>query len=379
MVRWWRNGFAIGLLLLAASLLRAAPGTVQTDGNSTFNGDVTEDGKYVTVVSRGISIKIDRRNVAKVTYVTSVETEFNNRFSKLAADDVKGRIDLAKWAGDFDRPDLAVTVLSDAVKIDPTNHDAATALADAQKQLDKTKHATTTASSQPATDQTKSGKPRVHRLLSNDEINQIRQTEMSADDSKLRVQFQNGVVKQFLDGAAMDAGAFRNLTPAQQAQQIISSDPKLASDVRIMSDPAPLLEFRNRVYPIVASSCGSIACHGGGHAGDFALFPGLSTNAVYTNFYILQNYSHVADGVEYFMIDRTLPDRSLLLQYSLPPDQADVGHPDVAQFRARLHGKTDPVFVQWHDWIANSLKPFTPDYGLPVAWKIATSQPVTRP
>ncbi len=382
MRRWWQRACAIGVVIFAAAILRANPGTVQTDDNHAFNGDVSEDAKYVTVTSRGIAIKIDRRNVAKITYVSSVDDQFHDQLSRLAASDVKGRVDLAKWADDFDRPDLAITALNEAVKIDPTNADAAKALQAAQSQLEKSQHAhaTTGAASQPATETTKAGKPLVRRLLTNDEINLIRQTEMSGDDSKLRVQFENGVIRRFLDSGDHDPQAFRNLTQAQQAEEILTSgSAKMANDVRIVSDPAPLLEFRNKVYPLIATACGSAACHGGTHAGDFALFPGSTSNVVYTNFYILQNYSHVSGGVEYFMIDRTLPDRSLLLQYALPDDQTNVAHPAADDFKPRYRTKSDVGFLQWHDWIANSLRTLTPDYGLPVAWKLTAAPPVTQP
>ena len=48
-------------------------------------------------------------------------------------------------------------------------------------------------------------------------------------------------------------------------------------------------------------------------------------DVAYTNFYILQTYAK--NNGESLMIDRTYPDRSLLAQYALNPDSAEIDHP----------------------------------------------------
>src|SRR3954462_4243286 len=137
--RHWLVGIlSVGLLATATSLLPAKPGMVRTKDGTVYRGDITEDDKFVTVKDRGISTRIDKRNVPAngVQYTATLDDQFNDRRSKLAPNDVKGRIDLANWATQNERADLAVAALTEATKIDPTNRDAALALDTAQRQAE---------------------------------------------------------------------------------------------------------------------------------------------------------------------------------------------------------------------------------------------------
>jgi len=185
---------------------------------------------------------------------------------------------------------------------------------------------------------------------------------MSAQDPVIRVKFDNGLVKRYLAGA--DAAAFTALSPAAQANEILSKgDAKMAKDVRIMTDPAPLLEFRLKIQPMIAMGCGSAACHGGNKAGNFSLYPGDSTAAIYTNFYILQTYSKTVDKVKYLAMDREVPDHSLALQYGLPAAVGKPPHPDTAGWKPRFRTTTDPAYLVVYDWLSKSLRLPQPDYG----------------
>jgi hypothetical protein len=389
--RWWLSGVAVGLF---ASVLLAKPGIVHTRDGGSFRGDVTEDGQYVTITTHGIATKVNKLNVAKIEYPPSVDEQYAERHQKLAADDVKGRIDLANWASQNQRPDLAVQALQEAQKIDPANRNVALLEDTAQRQWDldqrQGKPGATAPpaggpapASQPApAAATPPGKKKApeYRLLNDGEVNIIREKEMQPNDPRLQVRLENNVARRYLAGGAHDAAAFRQMPPQQQAQEILASgDPKLTQDVRIVTDPAPLLEFRQKIHPLVASSCGSIACHGGGtHGGDFGLFTADTTNAVYTNFYILEKYTKTIDGVEYKMLNRTFADRSLLLEYGLPPGQADVAHPSVPGYRPRFRSRTDPAYTEVVQWLTQSLKPIPPDYGIDVSAKVPASQPAGK-
>src|SRR5207245_7888611 len=82
--------------------------------------------------------RIDKRNVPAggIEYTASLDDQYNERHAKLAPNDVKGRIDLASWATQNGRSDLAVKALDEAVKIDPASRDAALALDTAQRQVE---------------------------------------------------------------------------------------------------------------------------------------------------------------------------------------------------------------------------------------------------
>jgi hypothetical protein len=373
--RWRLGALAVTTLALCALGATTQPsksGVVQTLQGQTFQGQITEDDKYVTVMmANNTGMRLDKRNVAKITYVATVDDQFNDRLSKLAAGDLQGRIDLANWASGQQRADLAVVALQEARKIDPTNQDAAIALGNAQRQVDLN-NGGGAAPAGPGAVAPKPAAPAkgpavVHRLFTDDEVNRLRQREMSADDPTIRVRFENGVVNRFLAAGGSDPASFRQLPSVQQGLQIIASgDPAMANDVRIATDPQPLLDFKTKASALIAASCASNACHGGTQAGDFGLFSGSSTAAIYTNYYILQTYTKTIGGTQYRAVDRTNPDRSLVLQFALPAGTADVSHPLVAGYRPRFRTTDDPVYRQILGWI-NSLSPIAPNYGIAVS------------
>jgi hypothetical protein len=388
--RWLVGGLTVVLL---ASALLAKPGVVTTRQGDKFTGDVTEDDKFIYIDGAGGQIKLDKRNIANITYTKTIDDQYAERHAKLAADDVKGRMDLADWASQNQRTDLAVAVLTEARKIDPMNKDAARALDAAEQQLDMeqlaarqkaratTGPATGVAGASPTTQAVAAEVPLERRQLNADEINLIRQKEMQADDSTIRVRFENNVINKYLSDGDHDKVSFRQLSLVDQASEILAhGDPKLAKDVRILTDPAPLLLFRQKINPIVAAGCGSSGCHGGTKAGDFALYTGDSTAAVYTNFYILFTYTKSIDGVKYLALDREVPERSLVLQYGLRAD-GKPAHPRVPGFKPRFKNPDDPAFVLIDDWLSKSLAVLQPNYGIKVASRLpgVGAPPSTQP
>lgn len=390
--RWLVCGLAVGVL---GSVIWAKPGSVRTMDGTSYRGDVTEDDKFVTIKDHGVSTRIDKRNVAAdgIQYTASLDEQFTERHAKLAANDIKGRIELAHWATQNQRADLAVKTLEEAVKADPTNREAALQLETAQRQVDLDRRqqstkpavasAATRAASQPATapvatasaGPTKAAAPE-HRLLTNEEVNIIRQKELQPSDTKVRVQIAPDALKRYLSTGDRDAEAFRKMTPIEQAFELLRyNDPKLASEVRLLTDPAPLVEFKTKVYPLVATGCGSTACHGGNRAGDFHLFAGESPNVLYTNFYILQTYAKSINGTQMVMLDRALPNRSLFLQYALPASEVDTAHPQAPNFRPRFRTKSEAGYKLIQDWLTNGLTLIAPSYGIKMSAKAPASQP----
>ena len=384
------GGLVIGLL---SSVLHAKPGAVTNRQGTTFKGDITEDDKFVYVNSPGGQLKLDKRNVDKVEYEQTIDDQYELRHSKLDPKDLRGRLDLANWANSNQRADLAVKALTEARKIDPLNKDAARALDAAQSQLDLDQaSASATRPKTPGVPATEpapgtappaaipspiaAATPLERRLLTNDEVNIIRQREMRTEDPKVKVKFDNGVIKKFLATGDRDAAVFNKLSPEGQALEILSNgDASLAKDVHILTDPTPIMEFKTKVYPLIANGCASTACHGGMKAGNLAFFPGDGTQQLYTNFYILQTYSATVDGVKYQLMDRDVPKRSLALQYGLPASIAMPPHPKVQNYRPRFKTETDAPYLVISDWLSHSLLLPQPDYGIKVAAKVPGTQP----
>lgn len=390
---WLVGGISTVLL---ASVLMAKQGVVVDRQGDSFKGDVTEDAKFVYINGTGGQIKLDKRNIASITYAEAVDDEYKARHAKLADNDVKGRIDLGAWANANGRADLAVAVLTEARKIDPLNKDAARALDAAQQQLDldeAAKHPKTitpttnpaTASAQPPTS-APATQPAVaeeeltpRRLLNADEINTIRQKEMQSDDDTIKIRFDHGVIRAYLQGNPdLDKDAFNKMSDMSKANDILTKgDPKLAKDVKILTDPKPLLDYKTKVNPMLLQSCGNNGCHGGNKGGDFGLFTGDSTAAVYTNFYIIFKYSKTIDGVRYLAMDREVPDHSLLLQFGLPHADGKPPHPKVANWKPRFKGVDDPAYATIYNWMTKSLSVMQVEYGIHMSPRLAA--PTTAP
>ncbi len=382
----------------------AQPGVVTDLQGKAYGGDVTEDDKFVYIGAPGGQIRLDKRNVAKVDFAADVDNQYKQRHDKLAANDVKGRMALAEWANGLARPDLAVAALEEARQIEPANREVALQLDAVQRQMDldrrrgkafaavrgaarpipptNVKPASTTGpSTLPA-----SMPVMEHRLLTADEVNAIRQVEMRGGDRLIKVRLERNVARRYTQDSGFDPKRFARLSGEEQALEILKNGtPEMARDVRILTDPTPLKIFKTKVLPIVAMGCASTACHGGTKAGDFALYPGSSAEAVYTNFYILQTYAAEIGGVKYLAMDREVPERSLVLKFGLPPLAGKPPHPAVKDWRPRFRGTDDASYMVIDDFMTDALRVIQPDYGfnvnpkLPPGTQPAATMPATAP
>ncbi len=367
----------------------AKPGVVTNRQGETFSGEVTEDEHFVFVDSPGGQLRIDKRNVAKVDYAADVDAQYQARHAKLSATDVAGRVDLANWANQHARPDLAAASLEEARQLDPANRSVALALDSVQRQmdLDRRRGRGGRAATRPSTKPAMAAgtgpatappvSPPEHRLLTMDEVNAIRQVEMPTGDPLVKVRLENKVEARYLKLGMMSPAQFRMLSGEEQALEILrNGTPDMAKDVRILTDPTPLQLFKVKVMPIIAMGCASTACHGGTHGGNFALYTGDGTQPLYSNFYILQTYAARIGGVKYLAMDREVPERSLALQFGLPTTAGRPPHPTVAAFRPRFKDRDDPAYKIVKGWLTDSLRVIQPDYGFNVS---AALLPTTNP
>ena len=385
--RWWVGGTAVAALAVAmtASALRAKPGVVTDNDDKTYTGDVDDsDPKVVTVGTPGGKLILQRAFVKRINFTGTVDDQYDARHAKLGPDDAKGRVALGQWANEHSRADLAVKALEEATKIEPTNRQASLDLATAKRQLELDR-AGKRAATKPATAAGGAAGAGPHvdtrRQLTNEEINVVRQHELTADDAGAKVRFENGVVKRYVAAGGLDAATFDKLTPAGQALAILAGgDGRMAHDVRVLTDPAPVVEFKQKVMPIIARGCGSTACHGGVNGGTFGLFSGETPAATYSNYYVLQTYAATIGGIKYNLLDRVTPERSLALQFGLPMNDGNPPHPKVAEFHARFKSKADPAYAEVLGWL-KAFAPLAPDYGINVSpyLVVEPAAPATRP
>jgi hypothetical protein len=382
-------------LALAASMALAKPGVVKTKDGTSFQGDITTDDAYVYITNKnGIQTKLDKRNVASMDYADSVEATFAKQLAQLAPTDVAGRIKLAHWAYDQRQYKQARDALDSALKIDPNNAEATEFLDTVQQQM-RLEETTTAeqppATPSPATEADNGGsapgassnpaEPDVTtlRLLTPEEINIIRQKEWTRNDTAVRVRLINDVKRQFVNANGLDIKQFNRLSTTEQAWQILhQGSDAMKKNVELLTDPASIAEFRKpTVSSRIMAGCASSGCHGAAGAGGFRLItPGDSEAVDYTNFYILKRYSKSIGDRKIPMINRSTPDASLVLQYGLPAEMADMPHPAMANYRGVFRSKNDPAYKAVTHWIGGSLSIMAPDYGLD--YKLPTTQPSGR-
>jgi hypothetical protein len=224
----------------------------------------------------------------------------------------------------------------------------------------------------PATTATTAIDPR--NLLAADDIKAIRQLELKSTDTHVRINFAKDVKKRFAAAQNMRVQDFNALPQFEQLRAILADGTDdMKRDVRIVSDPSSILEFRRSIQPLLLQSCATSGCHGAAGAGGLMFFtPGDGENVAYTNFYILQTYSRkLAEeqgpfgSGELRLIDRVRPQRSLILQYGLPASIADEDHPKVSGYRPVFRSRDDNAYRRVADWITDGLvHPMNGNYGI---------------
>jgi hypothetical protein len=364
-----RKGWLFGGLaaLALASALWANNGVVHLKDGRVFSGDVDESNPpQVTVTLDGVKEIFQRDDINSIEYPGSVDEQYADRMDKLGEHDITGRLAVANWARELGRYDLARRAAIEAMDIDPADSRASQLLHDIGVEAALHRGGPAPAVSSPVT------APAAAQIapkpyLTVDQINSIRQLELRPDET-FRVSFTHDVRQRFLDLGTTDTGSFKALSPVEQARMILDSGTTaMAVDVRIDSDPAALAEYHHRIQPRVIGGCTLGGCHNTVvAAGGFALFSGdESPEAWYTNYYLLQTYVRpaTADGAPgKFMIDRTHPDQSLLLEYGLPRAQAKSPHPPALNFHPAFSGRDDLHYELVEQWITGMLRPDGGEY-----------------
>lgn len=392
-------------VLALASLVWAAgrPGLVKTKDGGVYDGSVDEKEESVTVNVRGIETSIARDNILSISY-GDFETRWTDAYQKLDKTDQDGRIAAARRAFDERRYDLAEKALRDTVAMNPNNAEAADLLKLTINQR-RLEHNTATPPADRGGDTAAPAVPvkpaGLWNTLSPAEINSIKQNEVHGDDMKARYAFENGVRKKYYDNNPQLATTYRTYSDfmkqpqGMQAAMIIKDGGDLAKDVKVVNDPELILSFRKSALPLVLQGCATSTCHGGSDASAVAKFalisPAPDNAAVYTDFYVLtttkvnMNVGMVANVTSggpawAYMVDRTHPDASLVLQYGLADAMADNKHPKVPGYTGIYpRGKSDPKYTAVLNFI-QALNPVAPDYGISFTLaRSGSAAPATSP
>ncbi len=390
---------ALMLLTTTAFVLAGKQGSVVTVGGDRITGDITETRETITIVRKGVTTVFPRDEIVNIDYSTYAE-RFEIALKALAADDVDGRLTLAREAFDQREYVLAQRAVDEAININPLSRAAMELSHSITSQItldaQKKKPASAPTPASPSTTDPATTAPnreftpdkRHFRGMNPDQINIVRQKELQTGDN-VRVQFRNNVKKAFVDAQpGMTFRDFSTLTDTAQALQILqrgTDDQK--RDVMILSDPTSIQSFGRRLQTAVLQGCATSQCHGGNAAGNFKLLSGTPDGStLVTNFYLLMQYRQRNKNVdgsvfapdESQMVDRGHARESLLYQFALPRARATVKHPEVRRWDGIVTNETDRLATDIETWMNKELAPVAPQYGFDFSL-LPTTQPATEP
>ncbi len=359
-------------LLIASCLAFAvvASGKYQkltlTNGRSLV-GEVerTEDGYRITD-DAGVTATFPDEQVAKVEDVLRPEDEYEQQAEGKDLDDPVERYKLAKWAFDNGYFEIAQREVKAALELREDFELAKLLLEEVEAEL------APDPGEERGDDEGDGGGARTRHLMSDTDVNRIRQIEMGKGE-RLHVAVEDGVIKRFIElqrgrGDFKKDGfeeAFLRWPSHRQADYILEETRESAHEIRddvvIKRDPEFMELFQRTLWPMLQRNCARAGCHGGSSpASGFRLFPmgGDRVRTLYTNFYLLS----IQESGGYRVLDRDYPELSLLLLYGLPRKLSERPHP--TEIKAMFTGPEDPKYRAVVDWIDSLDGPPHKGYGV---------------
>jgi hypothetical protein len=200
------------------------------------------------------------------------------------------------------------------------------------------------------------------------------------------VRLEKDVVRRYAESMNLDLRSFTAEPDGIKAYEIVKNGgPDMQKDVKILSDPVALLDYKTRVQPVLLQGCATISCHGGTGGGRFILYnPAENDTVTYTNFYILSQFVSKYpppptkdDQIDRRLIDRTYPINSLILQFGYARDRAEFDHWDVPGWKPVFQNNQDQRLSTIHAWIKDVLVPVQPEYGF--EFPLPGMKPTTQP
>ncbi|MFW6058856.1 MAG: hypothetical protein ACODAQ_01660 [Phycisphaeraceae bacterium] len=385
----WMCPFAAAVLVIAA----LAPTAVAeqaiittTDGNQISGELVSENDDEVVLSISGIRTTISRERIESIDIQPTIEEVYRQRRAELEDDDLDGRYDLAYDLYRQNALDLALRELADLVERFPDEQrvERLQRVVEQRKQMLEEREAEQPRERPTARERQPAPRAQPAASLTPAQINMIRVYEIDLEEEP-RIQIPNPVLDEFLaqyadrDDVPSDRTAqarFKRAEGFRQLELMFNVRAReFYDEVIVRQDPPVMRAFRTRLHnQYVLGYCATSECHGSADApGNLRLVRGrpTSTETVYTNFYLLNEYRSDAGS----MINRGEPTQSLLLQYGLPRDVAERPHPEVERWTPRFTG-VDDRFFQRYAQILDELWSPRPDYGIDFtpAWEEADEE-----
>lgn len=386
----------VAVLLCAVAAEARQVTLTLTDGRHVSGEMVEQNADRIVLDIGGIRAIFEREQIADIQIQLTLAEQYRQRRAQLADDDFAARYDLARWL--FDRNTakgdaLARQELQQLLEDRPEHGQARLLLQLVEQRIAEREAEAARPPQRPtrpdgAMPPDQPGpmiRPARPNLLTDEQCNILRVYEINLR-TEPRVVIPQEVLRDFLDRyQASDALApyrdrngrrqFLRLSGYEQLQVIFQAQAREFYPYAVIRDePEVLQTFRTQINPaLIVGYCGR--CHGEQGADGLRVFTRAPRNlsVAYTNFLIL----HRLSGGARKMIDRQLPEESLILQFGLPRQEAKYPHPDVEGwtpfFRA---GVADPLFDQYRQW-ADSL--YTPSPKYPVQYTLPRQGPPAEP
>ncbi|MSQ89852.1 MAG: hypothetical protein EXS01_00445 [Phycisphaerales bacterium] len=218
----------------------------------------------------------------------------------------------------------------------------------------------------PETESPPDARPLPTRLLTAAEVNLIRVYEIDFDNpprviiepSDARALFEEFSASPRVPPDAAGRNAMLEGDPMQIVRLAFELKARnFYPKIRVTSEPATLVKYRGAVHDgWLLANCATSRCHGGADAGKFFLSNGERSDerVRYTNLLNLL----LGSSQDLPLVNFSDPNRSILVQYALPTDEAEIPHPAVKGWKPVFGRKLAPEKLRATlQWIASMYQP----------------------
>jgi hypothetical protein len=334
----------------------------------TPTGDIRIQAKYGI-----LTFKAD--DVESVVDVVSPKDAYMERKSKIDTADADALVGLAQWvmAEHGKNRDLlknAEADLEQAMKINKDHRRTQLLLRVVRGQLEATEPKEGAGGDSGTA---RAGRISEDELVTQRDIYNIRLQELREDD-RVTIKYQNDVLNRFIkimrasERSGWDKRStekrFRGLSRRKQVAYILDQVPDnwdILQDILIQNDPQFMVDFRNKVWPILRRTVASAKNNHGGNLMDgyrFKIAAAGGEKVDYTNYVILVGYKKGRMR----MVDRQKPQDSLILKAGLQETIDPTTDPRSVVPSYAV--KNSAAYKRLMEWIKSLKGPMEPNYRL---------------
>ncbi|GJQ30286.1 MAG: hypothetical protein HBSAPP03_21700 [Phycisphaerae bacterium] len=352
------------------------------DGRRETGFFVEQTKSQVTVSINGVRTSFPAESVERIARLPSLDERYRMLRDAIDPTDAESIVRLAEWLRGKGRLDLALWEVERALLIEPGNTRGKDLKVEiiAQQKVNEAKR--------PRPDPAAPvdpGPPKfVFPLLTPDQINIIKVYEVDLRDPPSMLISADATRKFLAAYAGREVPGLGTVPTTPEAKELfVRQRPadilawffgararELYGQVRVRESPRAMRLFVQDVHNTwLINSCATAKCHGGEEAGRLWLtnLKAGTDAAAYTNFLILDRF-RTADGKG--LIDYEQPEKSPLLDFAIPREQAVFKHPEVSgvakgKWRPALTGRDDDRYRRAVEWIRAMYRPRT---GYPVEY-----------